>query len=292
MRVHDFEGHRRAAAVGGGEVSYVDVGEGEPILFVHGLFMSAYLWHAVIDRLRDTYRCIAIDLPAHGRTEVPDEWFGPAKTAELVAQFCDALELESVHLVGNDTGGAIAQLVTVAHPDGVLSLTLTNCDVHEHMPPEGFKAGVEQARRGELAEGLRLVATDRAAARASMAIGFERPEDVPDDAIDAYFARFTSLEACRDVEKRVIAIADEGDALVRIEPELRRLQVPTLIVWGTGDHFFDLSLAYWLRDAIPGATEVVEIEGARLLFPAERPDELVPHLHKHLAASGKRTRVG
>jgi len=54
---------------------------------------------------------------------------------------------------------------------------------------------------------------------------------------------------------------------------LRKLQAPTLIVWGTCDPFFPVKWAYWLRGALPNAKEVVELEGARLFFPWERPDE-------------------
>ena len=292
MQVSDFEEHRRTAGVEGGEVSYVDVGAGDPVLFLHGVFMSAYLWHGVLERLSGAFRCIALDLPAHGRTNVSGKWFAPSETAELVHRFCDALGLERLHVVGNDTGGAIAQLFTVARPERVLSLTLTNCDVHDEFPPKAFADSVDGARRGELAEGLQLVANDRGAARAAMVIGFERPEDVPDEELDAYFERFRSLEACREVEKRIVAIADDSDALVRIEPQLRQLDVPTLIVWGTDDIFFDVALAQWLKDAIPGAAEVVELEGAKLLFPAERPDELAPNLRKHLESAARRSVAG
>jgi hypothetical protein len=58
-------------------------------------------------------------------------------------------------------------------------------------------------------------------------------------------------------------------------------------VWGTGDTFFDVSVAYWLRDTIPGATGVVTVDGARLFFPEERPMDLVPHLERHWAAASR-----
>jgi pimeloyl-ACP methyl ester carboxylesterase len=69
--------------------------------------------------------------------------------------------------------------------------------------------------------------------------------------------------------------------LLEVEPALRELRVPTLVVWGTGDEFFDVKWAYWLRDTIPGVTEVVELEGAKLFFPDERGAELAPYLAKH-----------
>jgi pimeloyl-ACP methyl ester carboxylesterase len=69
--------------------------------------------------------------------------------------------------------------------------------------------------------------------------------------------------------------------LLAAEPALTRLHVPTLVVWGTADVFFDRKWAYWLRETIPGATGVVELEGARLLFPDERATELTAALRRH-----------
>ena len=69
--------------------------------------------------------------------------------------------------------------------------------------------------------------------------------------------------------------------LLAAEPALACLHVPTLIVWGTSDKFFNRKWAYWLRDTIPGAAEVVEIDGGRLFFPDERAAELTAALRRH-----------
>src|ERR1700750_197921 len=82
----------------------------------------------------------------------------------------------------------------------------------------------------------------------------------------------------------MLTALDEAD-LAEVTPQLRELTVPTLLVWGTGDSFFDVSWAYWLRDTIPGTTRVVTVDGARLFFPDERPMDLGPHLEQHWAES-------
>jgi pimeloyl-ACP methyl ester carboxylesterase len=74
--------------------------------------------------------------------------------------------------------------------------------------------------------------------------------------------------------------AREYQRLMAVEPALARLDVPTLIVWGTGDIFLRRKWAYWLRDTIPGATDVIEIDGARLFFPDERAAELTAALRR------------
>jgi pimeloyl-ACP methyl ester carboxylesterase len=77
-----------------------------------------------------------------------------------------------------------------------------------------------------------------------------------------------------------MAALDPAD-LEAVSGPLRALDAPTLIVWGTGDAMFGIKWAYQLRDMLPGADEVIEVDGAKLFFPEERPGDLVPHLRRH-----------
>jgi pimeloyl-ACP methyl ester carboxylesterase len=94
---------------------------------------------------------------------------------------------------------------------------------------------------------------------------------------------FGTLERARQFERLLVAL-DAGD-LHAVTPQLKELTVPTLVAWGTGDTFFDVSWAYWLRDTIPGVTRVVTVDGARLFFPEERAPDLLAHLEQHWAAA-------
>jgi pimeloyl-ACP methyl ester carboxylesterase len=93
---------------------------------------------------------------------------------------------------------------------------------------------------------------------------------------------FGTAQSARQFQR--LARSVHARDLLAVEPALARLQVPTLIVWGTGDVFFKRKWAYWLRDTIPGATEVIELEGARLFFPDERATEFTAALRRHWAA--------
>ena len=90
---------------------------------------------------------------------------------------------------------------------------------------------------------------------------------------------FGTPAAARQFQRWVASLRARD--LLAAEPALRQLQVPTLIVWGTGDVFFHGKWAYWLRDTIPGAAAVTEIPGARLFFPDERATELTAALRRH-----------
>src|SRR5262249_59548427 len=112
---------------------------------------------------------------------------------------------------------------------------------------------------------------------------YEDPEKVDAGVGGAYLEPcIGTLERARELERLLIAL-DPG-ALKAVEPQLRALTVPTLVVWGTDDVTFDVSWAYWLRDTIPGVTRVVTVDGGRLFFPEERAAELVAPLEEHWAA--------
>jgi pimeloyl-ACP methyl ester carboxylesterase len=260
------------------DIHYVDVGEGDVALFVHGVGTSSHLWRNVIAELRDERRCVAVDLPLHGGSASRADLSLPAM-AEAVAELCDGLGLDQVDLVGNDTGGAIAQIFAVTRPERLRSLTLTNCDVHTELPPENFRPTVELAARGELAPMMTaLLEQPEVLAASAYGQGYEHIED-PAALVDAFLRPILAKpDGGRDFERLLTSL--DAKALIAIEPQLTVLTVPALVVWGTGDAFFDLSWARWLRDTIPGVREIVEIEGGRLFFPDERAAELVPHLRR------------
>ncbi|NRQ36341.1 alpha/beta hydrolase [Nonomuraea sp. NN258] len=263
-------------------ISYVDEGRGPVALFVHGAATSSYLWRNVIAELRGERRCVAIDLPAHGGSAPRDDMSLTA-LAEVVEEVCAGLGLDRVDLVANDTGGAIAQLFAVRHPERLRTLTLTNCEVHTNAPPEAFKPVVEQAARGELAP-LLAAMLDDPQSLAAVAFGpFYQRIDDPVALVDNYLRPVLTKPGGGQAFERMLAGIDAKD-LVAIEPLLTVLPVPALVVWGTDDGFFDLSWARWLRDTLPGVREIVEIDGGRLFFPDERAGELVPHLRRFWAA--------
>lgn len=269
-------------ATPGGEAAYVEVGEGPPALFVHGVFVNSGLWRHVMPALADTRRCIAVDLPAHGRTPAPTEPDSRlGALADWLAGFCDALGLDAVDLVGNDTGGALCQVFAARRPERIRSLVLTNCDTQDTFPPEAFAGAVELARQGQLVPVLRAVLDNIEIARTPAGLGaaFERPDSITEETVQRYLGPlFEDESRVRAVEGYVANM--DADDLRAAESGLRALDVPALLVWGTGDVFFDVKWAYWLRDLLPGAATVVEVEAGALFFPDERPAELVEPLRR------------
>src|SRR5215213_152987 len=131
-----------------GTIRYRDEGEGPAVVFIHGLLVDRRVWQPVADRLATDVRCVVPDLPLGSHT-IPmnaDADLSPTGLARLIADLLDALELEDVTLVGNDTGGALSQLVAARHPERLGRLVLTNCDAFENFPPKMFRPLVVAAR--------------------------------------------------------------------------------------------------------------------------------------------------
>ena len=277
-----FDKNRSQVHTRSGPASYIDTGgPGRAVLFVHGVGSSSYLWRHVIDQLDGQRRCVAFDLPLHGSTPAAaDQDFSLPGLARFLADGCEALGLTDIDLVANDTGGAIAQVFAVGRPERLHSLALTNCEAHDNVPPKALLPVVLLARMGLLARIAPRMVRDipRARKRAFGGV-YQDIANLPEDIARVWLAPMATAESARQGQRLLTSL--HARDLLAIEPGLARLQVPTLIVWGTGDTAFRLKWAYWLRDTIPGATDVVEIEGARLFFPDERAAELTAALRRH-----------
>ena len=275
--------HRSQVRTRSGPASYVDTGgPGRPVLFVHGIGSSSYLWRNVIGELEGRRRCVAVDLPSHGSTPAAaDQDFSLPGLARFVADCCDALELTDIDLVANDTGGAVSQVFAAGHAERLHTLTLTNCEAHDNMPPRLLLPAVLLARLGLYAPLARRLARDIPRTSRRMFRGvYQDAAKMPEDVVRAWVeAQIGTREATRQSQRLLTSL--HARDLLAVEPALARLQVPTLIVWGTGDRFFHRKWAYWLRDTIPGATEVIELAGARLFFPDERAAEFTAALRRH-----------
>ena len=269
-----------------GRISYASAGSGPVALFVHGVVLNKHLWRHQLTELSDIRRCIAVDLLAHGDTEIePDQDVSVTANAKMLKEVLDVLKIDKVDLIGNDSGGGIAQIFAALNPERVRTLTLTNCDTHDNWPPEAFKPFVDMVRAGGLRDTLNAMLADKTIFRSAGALGpaYEQPETVTDEDIETYLLPLVRTEQrTRDLQRFVVAFDNKHTRL--IEPQLGKLQAPTLIVWGTDDVYFPVKWAHWLAETIPGAKPAVELTGARIFFPEERADEFNQLLRDHLLA--------
>jgi pimeloyl-ACP methyl ester carboxylesterase len=274
---------KRSVDTGFGRISYVEAGAGPVALFLHGVLLNKHLWRHQLGELSDMRRCIAVDLLAHGDTEiVPDKDLSVTANARMLVEFLDALRIDQVDLVGNDSGGGIAQILAALNPSRVRTLTLTDCDAHDNWPPEAFKPFLEMAAGGGLAETLNAMLRDKDIYRSPGALGpaYEEPGKITDETIEIYLRPLVRTEQRTRDFQRFLTMFDCAHT-VAIEGKLRQLAAPTLIIWGTDDVYFDVKWAHWLAEAIPGAGAPILLAGARIFFPEERPAELNRALRAH-----------
>jgi pimeloyl-ACP methyl ester carboxylesterase len=270
-----------------GLISYAEQGTGPVALFVHGVLLSGYLWRHQLEDLSDIRRCIAVDLLAHGDTEIaPHQDVSVTANAKMLKEFLDALHIDKVDLVGNDSGGGIAQIFAALCPERVRSLTLTDCDTHDNWPPEAFKPFLAMAAAGGLRGTLDAMLSDKRVYRSPQALGpaYEHPQLLSDESIEIYLRPFVrSEQRTRDLQ-RFLAAFDNKHTLA-VEARLKTLKSPTLIVWGTDDVYFDVKWSHWLAENIPSTRRRVEFKGARIFFPEERSAEFSKELRAHWLAA-------
>ena len=121
-----------------GTIEYEDTGgDGPAIVLLAGLLMDASLWDDVVARLPGDRRCVAPTLPlgAHRHPMRSDADLSPRGIARLVSEFLERLDLDDVTLVGNDTGGAIVQLIVGERPARIGRIVLVSCDAFDNFPP-------------------------------------------------------------------------------------------------------------------------------------------------------------
>jgi pimeloyl-ACP methyl ester carboxylesterase len=289
MRSDQAVGTKRSVDAPSGRISYLEAGpaSGPVALFVHGVLLNGHVWRHQLAQLSDMRRCIALDLLAHGDTQiVADQDVSMTANAKMLLEVLDALQIDRVDLVGNDSGGGIAQIFAALNPSRVRSLTLTDCDAHDNWPPVAFKPFLDMAASGGLRGVLEAMLADKSVYRSAGALGpaYEHPENLADATIETYLRPLVSTEQRTRDFQRFLAAFDCRHTLA-VEPQLRKLKVPTLIVWGTDDVYFDVQWSHWLADTIPGTRRRVELPGARIFFPEERAAEFNQELRAHWLAS-------
>src|SRR5262245_5731257 len=174
-----------------GRISYLERGRGEAALFLHGFPLNSFQWRDAIELLSPLRRCIAPDFMGLGYTEVaPGQGLAPAQQARMLIAVLDGLAIERADVIANDSGGAVAQLLALEHPERVLTLLLTNCDVEVDSPPPALLPVIELAHAGRFArEWLAPWLADKTLARSEQGIGgmcYSRPGHPTDEAIEAY----------------------------------------------------------------------------------------------------------
>jgi len=268
-----------------GPIRYRDSGDGEPLLFVHGVLADSRLWRKVTPLLARRYRCIAPDWPlgAHRLPMHPDADLSPMGLVANVVDFLDAVGLERVTLVGNDTGGAISQLVAAHHSERVARLVLTPCDAYENFPPRLVFAPLRLARLipGGL---LFLLETLRLSVAQRLPFSFAGlTKRLDRSLVAAWLEPGRKDRGIRRDLAKVIKGLDRRYTLDAAE-RLRSFDAPVLIAWAPEDRIFKLRYGQRLAADLPNASLEL-IDDARTFVAEDQPERTAAVIEEFLAAN-------
>jgi pimeloyl-ACP methyl ester carboxylesterase len=273
MDLASMLGAAREIRLAQGTLRYYDRGDGPAVLFIHGLLANSVLWREVIANLAPQYRCVALDLPLGGHAlPMPDADLTPLGVARLIGDAQAALDLEDVTLVGNDTGGAICQILIAERPERIARLVLTNCDAFEQFFPPLVQPFHTLSARfgGGFTTLLARLLQYRSAQRLFMATVAKRHFD--DETLDAYFSSFLRDPLIRSDAARFMASVSNRYTL-DAAGSFSSFERPAQIVWGKNDIFFSAKLAKRLQAAFPHATLHWAPE-SRAFVPEDQPQLL------------------
>ena len=268
-------GPAQQVSVTAGDLDVHVEGTGPPVLFLHPLLASALHWRKVVPVVAAAgYQCVTPTLPlgAHSRAMHAGADVSPPAVVEMVREVITAMDLGPVTVVGNDSGGALAQMLTATHPAIVARLVLTSCDALEHFFPPVFRylswgvrvPGFPRA----VGQALRL----RALRHTPLTFGWLAKHGVPHKIIDAYAQPFLrDADVRRDVVSFVRGVHSRHTCAAA--EQLRTFAKPALIVWAREDRVFAPRLAERLADLLPAAT-LRWIDDAYAFTPEDQPDQL------------------
>lgn len=263
---------RRQIEVEGIRLDLLEGGQGDGLIFLHGLAASNAIWQGVLGSFAERWRVVAPDLPGHGRSEKPDVAYTMDFYARIVRELGRVLGLGTAVVVGNSMGGQVAVRLALAEPAFVRALVL--------VAPAGnwgpLLAPVGWVLERVLPPSVLRWALPRAAERC-----FANPELA---ALQARQGLLTQWLAAPDAEAFLRAVSRSlGGVLAEgTAGRLAEVRQLVLLVWGREDRMVPASVAERLLARLPNA-RLAMIEGAGHLPMIERPDEFCRVLGEFLA---------
>lgn len=271
----EFPAPDRTVQLDAGPVAYRDFGEGPPVLFVHGLLVDGRLWRKVAPLIAAAgHRCIVPDLPvgAHRLPMNEDADLDPRSMAGHIAELIERLDLGPVTVVGNDSGGAMSQMLAAERPELIDRLVLTPSDAFEVFPPKAFKPLLAIARVPGGLKALGQTMRLRAIRHSPAAFGWLIKHEKDADLIAEWVTAAREDDAVRRDTIKFMTEADPQH-LLDADEKLASFDRPTLIAWAADDRFFKESLGRRLADQIPRA-RLEMIPDSYTFVPEDQPELL------------------
>ena len=264
---------KRRVRPAGGELAVVEQGDpNDPaVVFLHGFPTSSHLWRNVAPLFAPWMRVVVPDLLGCGDSDRDGgSDLGLLAQTGYVRDLLDELDLERVAVIGHGFGGGIAQLLALE--GRAAALVLVDSIAFDAWPSAAARAQQERARASEPGLGVSVV-------RAAFERGMGHPERLTEVDLAEYLRPFTGVRG--DAASSRFLLALDGLGLQHVEPALRRLEVPTLVLWGEEDPYLPAELAERLGEALPMAT-VALLPGCSHLLPEDAAETIAPLMFEYL----------
>ena len=290
--LEEFSRHKRYIEVDGRHIAYIDEGQGEPLVLLHGCPFHGYEWKDVIPLLSRKFRVLAPDLLGLGDTVVNldnDDYRLP-QDAEMVRGFLSALGIESAHFVGHDHGGATSLLLMEQAPEVMRTLVLTNIEAYDQWPSEEERPYLQLIVNPLTSPIFWGLLHMRAFRRHVFSIAAHRQEVLTDDVLKAFVRPHVSTPARWQRLRRFFRWQldrEHNQVTVRAVQWMRKFKTPTLILWGQQDGNFGGAIAERLAGDIPGVVRVQWMEQSGHLPMIEEPERYAEAVASFIAEYGK-----
>jgi pimeloyl-ACP methyl ester carboxylesterase len=272
LQLSAFAPRRTRVVLDAGPIHVTELGPvaGPPLVFLHGVLANAQLWLSVAERLSANHRCCLIDLPlgAHAEAMAAGADLSPTGVTEIVIAVLDELGISEAVLVGNDSGGALCQLLIASHPERLRAVILTSSDAYGTWLPLLFKpfelAAFVPVLLYLIAQSLRWSVLHRS----PLVFGW-LSKRLPAPLAASFVAPFAREPwARRDVAKFLRGISPR--LTLRAATRFSAFARPVLLLWSTEDRFFPLSLAERLTRDLPNA-RIERVDDAYTFSPVDAP---------------------
>ena len=279
---HAFRARQRALELEGLgplalSMAYTDVGSGEPVVLLHGIPTWSFLYADVIPLLEPHCRVVAPDFLGHGWSDRRDR-FDRSLTAQTAAVLAllDALEIERATIVGHDTGGGVALILGIEHPERVARLVLSNVVAYDSWPIGDMIALSDPAWRAKpVQEVVDFVA-------GGLADGIHNADRLTPAFREGIVAPYADEEGKLSLIRNASALnTNHTMALVDRHAEIG---APTLVLWGRHDPWQTIADGERLATEIPDA-ELVRVEASHWI-PQDAPAEFAEHIRRFVAQEG------
>lgn len=270
-----------------GTLEYHSYGAGPTLLFVHGYLVNANIWRKIVPRLGDSYRCLTPDWPlgSHRTALQPGADLSPRGIGDLIAEFVERTGLRDVTLIGNDSGGAYAQIAAAHHPDRFVRLVLNSCETPQCSWPPGLggfgllkAAASHRVTHRALYQPLRVPWTWRW----PNTYGWLAKEPIERAVMRTYVGPVLIDRSVRRDGRAAIGAVSAHHLRLAADLLERRDDLPTLLLWAEDDHVFSLERAIGYAERL--GTQLTMIPDSYTYTAEDQPERMAEALDGWLSS--------